>query len=123
MSHHVGSFAAAMAVIVGNGQIKQRLIQAYQDHLLDLENDRLPIPMRQPYADLMHLMNRVTPLKGENPVCASVRKMSPVETERCAQLILDLYGAALRHSDSGQKVLPLVVEEQSPVPPFLVKSG
>lgn len=123
MSHQVNCFAAAMAVIVGNNHIKQRLIQAYQDHLLSLENDQLPIPMRQPFADLTHLMNRVAPLKGEGPVCASVRKMSPLETERCAQLILELYGAAIRHGDSGQKVLPLVVDEKSPVPPFLVKSG
>ena len=123
MSHQVDSFAAALAVLVGNGQIKQRLTSAYQDHLLEIENDQLPIPMRQPFADLTHLMMKVAPLNGEGPICATVRKMSPAETEQCAQLMLDLYAAAIRHTDSGQTVLPLVVEEPSPVPPFLVKSG
>ncbi|ANO52275.1 hypothetical protein [Woeseia oceani] len=123
MSHQVDCFAAALAVIVGNGQIKQRLTSAYQDHLLELENEQLPIPMRQMFADLTHLMKRVAPHNGEGPICASVRKMSPAETERCAQLMLQLYAAAIRHSDGGQKALPLVVEEPTPVPPFLVKSG
>lgn len=123
MSHQIECFAAAMAVLAGNGHIKQRLVSAYQDNLLDIEDDQLPIPMRQPFADLKHLMYRVSPLNGEGPICASVRKMSLDETDRCAQLMVELYGSAIRYCGSGQKVLPLAVEEQAPVPPFLVKSG
>jgi hypothetical protein len=123
MSHQVESFSAALSVLVRHGHIKQRLVAAYEDHLKDIEEDRLPIPMRQPFADLKHLMSRVAPLNGEGPICASVRKMSVEEVDHCAQLMVDLYGAILRHADHGQAPLPLVMGEQPQVPPFLVKSG
>jgi hypothetical protein len=110
-------------VLARHGHIKQRLIQAYQDHLKEIEEDELPIPMKQPFADLKHLLHRVAPLNGEGHVCASVRKMSVDEADECAQLMVNLFAAVIRHSDDGQAPLPLVVHDQAPVPPFLVKSG
>jgi len=127
MSHPIESFSAAVSVLAGHGDIKQRLIAAYEKNLSDIEEEQLPIPMKQPFADLKHLMHRVAPLNGEGPICASVRKMSVPEADRCAQLMVDLLHAGLRHGDHGQAALPLVVadtDEQAPqVPPFLVKSG
>jgi len=125
MSHHAESFAAALSVLARHGHIKQRLITAFEDYLGDIEQDRLPIPMRQPFADLGHLMRRVAPLNGEGPICASVRKMSVEEADHCAQLMVELYGMALRQADNRQAALPLEAGEQPQpqVPPFLVKSG
>ncbi|MDZ7645041.1 MAG: hypothetical protein U5K76_13010 [Woeseiaceae bacterium] len=124
MSHPIESFAAAVAVMARHGHIKQRLVDAFEDHLGTIEEDGLPIPLRQPFADLKHLMGRVAPLNGEGPICASVRKMSVEEADHCAQLMVDLYGLAVRHCDAGQRTLPLVEQAQdAQVPPFLVKSG
>ena len=123
MSHQIASFSAAVSVLAGHGHIKQRLIEAYEDNLSEIEEGELPVPVKQQFADLKHLMHRVTPLNGEGPICASVRKMSIDEAVHCAQLLVDLYGAMMAHADSGQTPLPLVDRETQAVPPFLVKSG
>lgn len=127
MSHPIDSFYAAVSVLAGHGDIKQRLISAYEQNLNDIEDDQLPIPMKQPFADLKHLLHRVTPANGEGPVCATVRKMSVPEADRCAQLMVDLLQAGLKYGETGQAALPLVVQDSiepvPQVPPFLVKSG
>jgi hypothetical protein len=68
-------------------------------------------------------MNRVTPLNGEGPICASVRKMSVEEAAECATLVVSLYGEISRLGDSGQELLPLDGNEPKVVPPFLVKAN
>ena len=121
MSHQEESFAAAVSVLAGHGHIKQRLIKAYSDNLQNLEEDLLPIPMKQRFADLQHLMERVAPLNGEGAVCASVRKMSVEDADRCAALMVELYADIVRLSSQVKSTVPL--EAQPAVPPFLVKSG
>lgn len=123
MSHQIASFSAAVSVLAGNGHIKQRLIKAYEENLGHVDEGELPIPVKQPFADLKHLMHRVAPLNGEGPICASVRKMSLDEAAHCAQLMVDLYGAIMTYADDGQEPLPLVDRDTPTVPPFLVKSG
>ncbi len=123
MPYHVNNFFNAISVLAGHGHIKQRLISAYEDNLDDIEEDELPTPVRQPFADLNHLMHRVMPTNGEGPICASVRKMSVEEANQCAQLMVDLYSDMIRHSDSGQAALPLQIDDRPSVPPFLVKSN
>jgi hypothetical protein len=112
-----------VSVLAGHGHIKQRLISAYEDNLESIDDEELPSTVRQSFADLKHLMNKVAPLNGEGPICASVRKMSVDEANQCAQLMVDIYGDLIRHSDSGQAPLPLQIDDRSPVPPFLVKSN
>lgn len=125
MSHDVERFSAALSVLAKHGHIKERLIEAYEDNLSQVEEDALPVPMRQPFADLKHLMSRVAPLNGEGPIRASVRKMSVDEADHCAQLMVELFGAIMRYTDHKQWRLPLVAEDQpqNDVPAFLVKSG
>jgi len=123
MSYHVDNFFAAVSVLSGHGHIKQRLISAYEDNLASIRDDDLPVPVKQSYADLTSLMHRVAPLNGEGPICASVRKMSIDEANQCAQLMVDLYGDMIRHSDSGQKTLPLQTEERRSGPTLVVKTN
>jgi len=123
MPDYVDNFFAAVSVLAGYGHIKQRLIAAYEDNLVKIDEADLPIPVKQTFADLKHMMHRVSPSNGEGPICASVRKMSVDEANQCAQLIVDLYGDMIRHSDGGQTVLPLQMDDQPAVPPFLVKSN
>lgn len=123
MPYHVDNFFAAVSVLAGHGHIKQRLISAYEDNLESIDESDLPIPVRQSFADLRHLMHRVTPSNGEGPICASVRKMSVDEANQCAQIMVNIYGDMIRHSDSGQTALPFQSEDRLAVPPFLVKSN
>ena len=123
MSNLVDRFMTAVSVMSGNGNIKQRLIQAYEDHLQGMECEDLPVPARQPYADLRAMLHSVSPLNGEGAVRATVRKMSANDADQCSRLMVRLLVEVVKHSDSGQRRLPLQPEERPIVPPFLVKSG
>ena len=122
MTYPVDSFHAAASVLVGHGHIKQRLIKAYEENLDEIGADELPISIKQTFSDLQHQMHRVTPLNGEGPICASVRKMSVAEAAECAVSVVALYGEIVRLGDGAQSNLPLE-NQDTPVPPFLVKSN
>jgi hypothetical protein len=122
MTDHLDRFHAALTVLAGHGHIKQRLIKAFEDNLVDIHEDELPIAMKQLFADLRHDMHRVMPLNGEGPICASVRKMSLDEASEIAGRIVSLYGEIARRRDDLQTSLPLTEADETRVPPFLVKS-
>ena len=123
MSYHADRFYAAVAVLAGHGHIKQRLIKAYEDNLLEIGEDELPISVKQTFSDLKHQMNRVTPLNGEGAICASVRKISVDEAAECAFMVVALYSEVARLGDGGQGLLPLDGKDSKVVPPFLIKSN
>jgi hypothetical protein len=122
MTNHVERFHAALTVLAGHGHIKQRLIKAYEDNLVAIDEDELPISLQQSFADLKRQMYGVTPLNGEGPICASVRKMSFDEASECAARVVTLFGKMSRLQDDTQTDLPLLDYEETRVPPFLVKS-
>ena len=122
MSNHVNRFYAAVSVLAGHGRIKQRLVKAYEENLAVIEDEDLPIAVKQSFADLRHMMSRVDPvMKREGRIRASVRKMSAAEADECAHKMIDLYRDMIRYSDNAQE--PTQIGDQPAVPPFLVKSG
>jgi hypothetical protein len=123
MSNHVNRFYAAVSALAGHGNIKQRLIVAFEEHLTHIESDEIPIAVKQSFADLREMMSGVEPLNGEGRIRASVRKMSVVEADDCAQKMIDLYTDIIRYEDQAQESLPLRIGDQPLLPPFLVKSG
>ena len=123
MTNHVERFHAALLVLAGHGHVKQRLIRAFEDNLAEIQEDELPIAMKQPFADLRHEMHRVSPLNGEGPICASVRKMSLEEASECAGRIATMFGELSRYRDDSQPAPKLVDEKEVRVPPFLVKTN
>jgi len=122
MTDHLDRFHAALTVLAGHGHIKQRLIKAYEEYLVEIHEDELPIAMKQSFADLRVEMHRVTPLNGEGPICASVRKMSLDEASECAGRIVTFYGEIAGSRDDLQASLPLNDGDEVRVPPFLIKS-
>ena len=123
MSYHVDRFYAAVAVLAGHGHIKQRLIKAYEDNLVDINDEELPITLKEPFADLKQQMHRVSPLNGEGPICASVRKMSIEQASDCAAVVVSLYDELARRSEHAEVSLSSEGPERLGVPPFLVKSN
>ena len=122
MTNHVERFHAALTVLAGHGHIKQRLIKAYEENLVEINEDELPISIKQSFADLRQQMHGVTPLNGEGPICASVRKMSFDEASECAASVVTLFGVVSRTQDDRQGTLSLNDGKEARVPPFLVKS-
>ncbi len=123
MSYHVDRFYAAVSVLAGHGHIKQRLIRAYEDNLGEISEDELPRSLKKTFSDLKHQMHRVSPLNGEGPICASVRKMSVDEASECAISMVSIYGELSRLDDGSDTVVALDGQEAEVVPPFLVKSN
>lgn len=123
MQYHTDRFFAAVMVLAGNGHIKQRLRRAFEGSLADVSDDELPPGVRKDFANIRRQMHQTAPLTGESAICASVRKMSPVQASECAGLIVAMYDQLLRSEEADQSVLPLVKEDRAPVPPFLIKSG
>ena len=122
MSYPVDSFHAAASVLVGHGHIKQRLMKAFEDYLDEIDEDEIPEARRSAFVDVQKAMHRVAPLNGEGSVCASVRKMSPVEAGDCAITILSIYRDMLRETDDDVPQLQVANDVQMKVPPFLLKS-
>ena len=122
MSYPINCFHAAVSVLAGHGHIKQRLMNAYEDHLDAIHEDEVPPERRDAFIEVQKAMHRVAPLNGEGSVRASVRKMSPLEAGDCAITILSVYRAMLGDDDGDSCNMHLNHQNRTAVPPFLVKS-
>jgi len=68
-------------------------------------------------------MSGVDPLNGEGRIRATVRKMSIIEADECAQMMINLYTDMVRFEDLSQETLTLNIGDNAVVPPFLIKSN
>ncbi len=112
-------FKDAVAVLVGDGPIKQRLTTAYLEYLDDLEHDELPVELRAAFSDLHLALHQVKPASREPCVRASVRKMSSSEASAHAESIVMLFSELVRQ---GYRAGPLKVvrgEKKMALPSFL----
>ena len=85
-------FHFATLELVRSSPIKQRLVCAYRRHLASLQEDDIPNEVRECYAHVMRSLCGVAPLRGEDAVTASVRKMSNQEADDCAAQIVEIFG-------------------------------
>ena len=123
MSPLTRHFHEAVLALAGHAPIKQRLVCAYSDHLSAVHDEELPRRMAKRFAELRRRLHGVTPLNGEGPVRASVRKMSGPEAAECARIIVEMYGELSGYEAAGASPLHLVhAPEMEAVPDFLLKS-
>ena len=85
-------FHFATLELVRSTPIKQRLVSAYRRYLASLPEEQLPLDVRDMFGQVMRCLRGVQPLKGEDAVAASVRKMSNQEADECAALIVEIFG-------------------------------
>ncbi len=85
-------FHFATLELVRSTPIKQRLVCAYRRYLVSLPADEVPTEVRESYAHVMRCLCGVQPLRGEDAVAASVRKMSNQEADECAAQIVEIFG-------------------------------
>jgi len=85
-------FHFATLELVRSSPIKQRLVCAYRRHLAPLQESDIPSEARESYAHVMRSLCGVAPLRGEDAVAASVRKMSNQEADDCAAQIVEIFG-------------------------------
>lgn len=123
MTQLVDRLEAAVTVLAGEGHIKQRLVRAFQDNLADIDDEDLPIFLKESFTELRMKLKSVKPLNGEGAVRASVRKMSGSDASSCGKLIVALYAQALCAGASADIKPPPTAEDARKLPPFLVKSA
>jgi hypothetical protein len=114
-------FHFATLELVRSTPIKQRLICAYRRHLAALSEEQLPGDIREAFGHVMRSLRGVQPLRGEDAVAASVRKMSNQEADDCAAQIVDMFGRISRAHSPNQranatlvKLHPVGAESQEP---------
>jgi hypothetical protein len=96
--------------LVRSTPIKQRLICAYRRHLAAIPEDQLPAEVRESFAQMMRSLCGVQPLRGEDAVAASVRKMSNQEADDCAALVVEIFGITCRALLNGARQSAAVVQ-------------
>ncbi len=88
----------AALVLARSSSIKDRLAEAYRDHLSQVNPENIPEPLRDQFRACLEALTRERPQRGEDPVRATVRKMSNLEADEIACSLVRLYGALVRES-------------------------
>ena len=68
------------------------------------------------FSQVMRSLRNVRPQPGEDEVTASVRKMSSVEADECATLIVEMFGALSGMNQSANRPVATVVSLHPEVP-------
>jgi hypothetical protein len=96
MSTTWGELEGAALSLARSGPIKDRLIDAYRNHLALVNPEDLPEALRADFRACHDALTYEHPLRGEDAVRATVRKMSGHEAEEIASSVVRLFGAAVR---------------------------
>jgi hypothetical protein len=75
------------------GSLKDRLLEAYTQHLAELDPASLPEGLRGEFESLYTALHSATPLPRECVVRASIRKMSAAEVRTHAALVVRAFAA------------------------------
>jgi hypothetical protein len=79
-----------------SGSIKDRLVDAYSSHLVEVDSEELPEAVRSEFSALCAAMTRERALPRESAIRASVRKMSNDEAGHYAALVVRLFATLAR---------------------------
>jgi hypothetical protein len=110
-------FFSAVRICSGDLTIKQRLINAWMEHLDEIDPADMPQCQRQNFAELRKVMYERKPLPEESAPQASVRKMSIRQVAAHTDLIIAIYAElvqtqsspVMEKSESESSIRPNVV--------------
>ena len=104
MCHVTDKFYAAVRTLTTDVPVKQRLINAYVDHLEALAEDDVPQALQPRFEALRQAMTAVPPTEKETAVQVSVRKMSQAEAGRLSRSILAIFAELVRVKSTGERL-------------------
>src|SRR6516162_10796874 len=87
---------AAAMTLARSGPIKDRLADAYRNHLALVTAEELPEGLRAEFRACHDALTRERPLRGEDAVRATVRKLSSHEADELACSVVRLFAAMVR---------------------------
>lgn len=99
-------FQGATLSLARSGSIKDRLTDAYRNHLSDVTEDELPPTIREQFHNVRCSLTRERPLRGEDAIRATVRKMSSDEAEHIAETVVQMLSVVARTPQSSRATSP-----------------
>jgi hypothetical protein len=121
MSTTFERFQGATLSLARSGHIKERLIDAYRNHIALIAEEELPSELRDEFRALSDTLTRERPLlRGEDSARATVRKLSCEEADEIASRVVGLFvllsktqaaGARGKVPKSTPHVVPLYLAE------------
>jgi len=82
-----------------SGAIKERLEGAWRQCLAHVDPDDVPREIRLQFIELASQMQRERPLRGEDAVRATIRKMSNEDAEKHASIIVRMFCRMTRQQE------------------------
>jgi hypothetical protein len=96
-------FQGATLSLVCSGALKDRLTDAYRNHLACINETELPREVREDFRSFNRALTRERPLvRGEDAVRATIRKMSNGEAEAAATSVVKMFSALQRGAVSSR---------------------
>lgn len=90
-------FEAATVSLTRAAPIKDRIADAYKNYLVYIHEDDLPVDVCEEFRALTDTLTRVDPeLRGDDPLHATVRKMSNNDAEIAASAVVRMFGTVSR---------------------------
>lgn len=108
-------FQEATLSLARSGSLKDRLTDAYRNHLSAVAEDELPREIREQFHNVRCSLTREQPQRGEDAIRATVRKMSSHEAENIAETVVQMLSVMARSPQSS-------VRPASTVPLYLLEA-
>ena len=89
---------AAALTLARSGPIKDRLADAYRNHLSLVSPEELPEGLREEFRACHDALTREAPQRGEDAVRATVRKLSSQQADELACAVVRLFAAMVREA-------------------------
>lgn len=99
MSRVYDRLESATLLLARDGSIKERLDGAWRQYLAHLEADDVPREVRAQFRELAIAIKRERPMRGEDAVRATIRKMSNGEAEAHASNIVRMFCRMTRQQE------------------------
>ena len=89
-----------------SGPIKERLTDAFRNHLALVKAEELPDALREEFRACHDALTHERPLRGEDAVRATVRKMSNQQADEMACRVVRLFAALAREAPGETLAMP-----------------
>jgi len=100
MSTALEQLESAALSLARSAPIKERLADAYRNHLALVNADELPAALRAEFRACHDALTHERPLRGEDAVRATVRKMSSLQADEVACSVVRLFAALARQASA-----------------------
>ena len=114
-------FRSAALLLARSGTVKERLQSAYRLHLADLDSTQLPAEIRGNFEALRGALTREKPMRGEDAVTASIRKLSSREVDDLAAGLIEMF-ASFSQLEDLEPLHPAAATASSTVKVWLLPS-